>query len=201
MEELYKNKYKIGSIRLPRYDYSDRGLYFITICTNNRINCLGEIKNGNICLSKIGEIVKQFWFGMSDNFNGIKLDEFIIMPNHLHGIIEIPSSGAVEAIHELPPTIRAPDETIYDRPETIHELSLQSPKNRRKMLIPKIIGKFKMQSAKSVNQLLNHQGQFWQPNYYEHIIRDEKELNRIRKYIIENPIKWEFDGNNLDNNH
>lgn len=189
MEGLYKNKYRIKSIRLSEFNYSDQGLYFITICTNNHINCLGDIKNSDICLSKTGEIVKKFWFEMANNCNNIKLDEFIIMPNHLHGIIEI-IDGGVEAIHELPPMIR-------DTDETIHELSLQC-KKRRKMLIPKIIGKFKMQSARSINQLLNNQGQFWQSNYYEHIIRNEKELNQIRKYIIENPMKWEFDRNNLN---
>ena len=97
------------------------------------------------------------------------MDEFIIMPNHIHGIIFI-----VGAIHELP---------------------LQ--KYRRKMLLPKVIGYFKMNTAKQFNQILNRTGQpFWQRNYYEHIIRNEKELNRIREYIQNNPLKWELDREN-----
>src|SRR3990167_5882070 len=84
---LFKNRYHINSIRLKNYDYSSNGAYFITICTKDREYFFGEIKNGMIDLSKIGKIAKQFWQEIETIHNFIILDEWIIMPNHLHGII------------------------------------------------------------------------------------------------------------------
>jgi REP element-mobilizing transposase RayT len=105
------------------------------------------------------------------------------MPNHFHGIITI--NNHVGAIHELP----------------LHELPLQiEPKQRRKMLLPKIIGFLKMNSAKEINQIRATLGYpVWQRNYYEHIIRSEEEMNRIHRYIIDNPAKWAEDENNPTN--
>ena len=108
------------------------------------------------------------------------------MPNHLHGIILITD---VEAIHELPL-----QESM--NVGTIHELSLRE---RRNMLLPKVIGYFKMNSAKIINQKISSSGtSLWQRNYYEHIIRNESELDRIREYIVNNPIKWTLDYDNPD---
>ncbi len=108
------------------------------------------------------------------HFPHTKIYEFVIMPNHVHGIIIIEwPDGDVGAIHELP---------LRELPQQIQ---------RRKMLLPKIIGYFKMNSAKTINQNRNIQGwSVWQRNYYEHIIRNENELKRIRQYIINNPVNW-----------
>ncbi|MCX7984388.1 MAG: hypothetical protein N3A63_05755, partial [Bacteroidetes bacterium] len=106
----------------------------------------------------------------------VTLDEFVIMPNHIHGVIIINENDIVGAIHELP---------------------LQDIKQRRLMTLPKIIGRFKMNVGKHINQLRNTPGiPVWQRNYYEHIIRNEKELNTIREYIINNPLQWEIDSEN-----
>ncbi|MBU1131369.1 transposase [Patescibacteria group bacterium] len=176
------------SIRLPNYDYSQPGYYFITICTKNRDCLLGVTKNNKIELSPIGEIAKQCWLDIPKHYPHTRLDEYIIMPNHVHGIILAEFNNVagahVGAIHELPLRVPLPHTKIF----------------RRRMLIPKIIGRFKMNSAKIINQLCNTQGiPFWQRNYYEHIIRNKESLYRIRQYIKNNPKNWINDSNNPDN--
>jgi putative transposase len=129
-------------------------------------------------LNETGEIAEQWWLKLENKFAKVKLDYHVIMPNHIHGIIMV-SEGKndVGAIHELP----LPRGRI----------------ERRRMLIPKVIGYFKMNSAKYINRLRDATGYpLWQRNYYEHIVRSENELNRIRQYIQNNPLKWELDREN-----
>jgi len=180
------------SIRLQGYDYSQNGAYYVTLCTQNRECLFGEIVKGQMILNEYGKIVEQCWNDLPDHYNNIELDAYVIMPNHFHGIILITDNvdnvDNVRAIHELP----------------IHELPRQQQKQRqqqrRKMLLPKIVGRFKMNSAKQINQMRNTPGiSVWQRNYYEHIIRDEKSLENIRNYIINNPAKWQDDDYNLTN--
>ncbi len=175
--ELFRKKYRTKSIRLQGWHYSSYGAYFITICTKDRVENLGEIRNGIMGLNNLGCIVAQFWQKIPTHFSEIELDEWVIMPNHMHAIMWV--TGYVE---------------------TIHELSLRNdPKFRRKMLIPKMVGRFKMQTAKQINLLQGTSGQsFWQKDYYERIVRDDDELNAIRRYIRENPIKWHRDRNNFN---
>jgi len=124
-------------------------------------------------LNAAGNIVKTWWLKIPDKFKNTKLDVFVVMPNHFHGIIHIIPIHSVGAIHESP---------------------LQKPILRRKMLLPKIIGYYKMNSAKQINHNRNVQGvSVWQRNYYEHIIRNENELWKIRKYIVTNPKNWKND--------
>jgi REP element-mobilizing transposase RayT len=156
-------------LRLKSYDYSKTGGYFITICTHNRRSLFGEVINQEMWLNEAGEINEQWWLKLRNKFSKISLDSYIIMPNHLHGIIMINSVGA---IHELPLL-------------------------RRQMLIPKMVGYFKMNSAKYINKLKDIKGiPLWQRNYYERIIRNENELSRIREYIQNNPLKWDLDREN-----
>jgi REP element-mobilizing transposase RayT len=167
------DKHHRRSIRLQGYDYSQNGAYFVTLCTQNRECLFGEIVNEEMILNEYGKIVEQCWNDLPNHYDNIIFDEYVIMPNHFHGIIFI-----VGAIHELP----------------LHELPVQQ---RRKMLLPKIIGRFKMNSAKQINQIRNTSGiPVWQRNYYEHIIRNEKSLENIRNYIINNPSKWYYDNYN-----
>ena len=163
-------------MRLPDYNYSMSGYYFITVCAKNRENIFGEIINNKIVLSAFGHLIKWYWKQIAKIKNNVILDAFIIMPNHFHGIVIIKPSSAVEAIHELP---------------------LRGRAKRRRMILPKIIGKFKMNTAKQINQYRYTLGlPVWQPNYYEHIIRNEQELFRIREYIKNNPKNWKRDSNN-----
>ena len=171
------------SIRLQDYDYSSEGAYFVTICARHRECLFGEIVNGEIVLNEYGKIAEQCWNDMPNHYDNIALDAFIIMPNHFHGIIFITDNvdnvDNVRAIHVG---------VIHELP--LRKSPIQSSQQRRKMLLPKIIGRFKMNSAKQINQIRNTPGlSVWQRNYYEHIIRNEESLNNIRKYIINNPSK------------
>jgi putative transposase len=171
-------------IRLRYYDYSQTGGYFITICTYNRKYLFGQVANQQITLNEAGDIVRRCWVKLANRFVNIELDSYVVMPNHIHGIIRV-KENEVGAIHELP---------------------LQRSQ-RRRMLIPKIIGFFKMNSAKYINRSRDTTGHtLWQRNYYEHIIRTENELSRIRGYIQNNPLKWGLDredplSGNFDLNH
>ena len=128
-------------------------------------------------LNDAGRMVAGEWMKSADIRNEIELDAFVVMPNHVHGIIAI---HAVGVIHELP-------------------LPHNDTKHRRTMLIPKIVGYVKMNTAKRINQSRNTPGaRVWQRNYYEHVIRDEGDLNRIRQYILDNPARWAKDANNPD---
>lgn len=172
------------SIRLQNYDYSQSGFYFITICTEDRACILGEIIQGEMVLNELGAIVQKAWDTPS-NYPNVEMDAFVVMPNHVHGIVWIQESiGAIHhsvgAIHESPLT-EPPEHNPYRN-------------ERRKMLLSKIVGKFKMVSAKQINIARNSEGiRVWQRNYYEHIIRDEKSYLRILDYIQTNPAKWSCD--------
>ncbi|MBK6604490.1 MAG: transposase [Leptospiraceae bacterium] len=201
MSELYKNKYRIESTRRKNWDYSQEGFYFITICTRDRINVFGNIQDGEMINTKQADICNECWMDLPNHYPNIELDEFIIMPDHIHGIVVITDSVCVNQ-HDV--------ETIRPHVETIHELSLRNDsyhrddsrinddqfirQQRRSMLIPKIIGRFKMQSAKKINQFQNTIGQpFWQKNYHDRIIRDETELYFVREYIRNNPLHYTGD--------
>ena len=182
------NKHHRHSIRLRDFDYSSCGAYFVTICTENKGNALGEITDGEMELNEFGEIARECWLDLPNHYDNIKLAEFIVMPNHVHFIIVIKPSnaavGGVGAIHELP--LRNERNVYVDTEKYRIE--------RRRMLLPKIIGRFKMVSAKRINRIRGLTGvKFWQRNYYEHVIRTEADLNAIRQYIIDNPANWEDD--------
>lgn len=171
------------SIRLKGYDYAQSGAYFVTVCTQGREGLFGEIKNGKMELNAAGRMVQTVWKELPEHYPGVDIDEFIVMPNHVHGIIII--NEMVGAIHELP--VQKP----------IQNTAESDRKARRQMLLPKIVGRFKMNSAKRVNEWRKTPGlPLWHRNYYEHIIRDEDSLNKIREYIIQNPARWEYDMEN-----
>lgn len=152
------------SIRLSGYDYSSFGYYYITICTIYRELFFDEFP-------ELKDIVYKQWQRLPEKFINIDLDEFVIMPNHIHGIIVINdvSRGGV-----TPPLQK-----------------MQKP------TLGQIIGYLKYQSTKQINKIRNAQGvPFWQRNYYEHIIRNQESLDRIRNYIRSNPDNWEADKNN-----
>lgn len=163
------------SIRLKEYDYSQSGAYFVTIIVKDRACLFGDIIDGEMKLNEFGRVVQIVWKALPERFSQVELDSFVVMPNHIHGVIFI--SDDVGAIHESP--------LPHGRAE------------RRKMLLPKVVGYFKMNVAKRVNDLRDTAGApLWHRNYFEHIIRNEKELDRIRKYIIDNPGNWIHDDEN-----
>jgi REP element-mobilizing transposase RayT len=176
------------SLRLRGYDYSQPGAYFVTICTRKRLPIFGRVDQGKMLLNNCGKIATRKWEQLDERFPEIEIDEFIVMPDHMHGIVIISDVGAIHtggAIHELP---RQQD-----------EIETNSPIARRRMTLPMVIGFYKMNTAKAINIANDTRGtHVWQRNYYEHIIRNQHSLNRISRYIQENPIKWSIGPENLN---
>ncbi|MBI5400215.1 transposase [Candidatus Saganbacteria bacterium] len=170
---LFQNKYRKESTRLPNWDYSDPGAYFVTICSKDRLCCLSDIKDGKIKLSKIGNIVQEEWHKTEKIRSNIKLDIYAIMPNHFHGIIIITENQniTVETTRRVVSTTLKPN-------------SLGS-----------IIGQFKSICTKRI-WAEGFADFAWQSRFYESIIRNEIQFEKIRKYIENNPYNWEFDKNN-----
>lgn len=157
------------SIRLFSYDYSQNGAYFVTVCTQNRECLFGEVVHGEMRLNHAGQIANQCWRNIPTHFPHVDIDEFILMPNHIHGILVIDGRGTA---------CRAPTGEQFGKPVSGS--------------IPTIIRSFKSAATKRVNESHGTPGtKLWQRNYYEHIIRDDDELNRIRQYILDNPAQWE----------
>lgn len=180
--ELYKNKYRVESIRLKNWDYSNNGYYFITICTKEKEHFFGNIIDGKMILNDIGKIINDEWYKSEKMRPNIILDEFIIMPNHIHGIIII-NNEMNNAVNHV---------------ETHCNASLQPHNADKKNNLSNIIRGFKSSSTKLIH-ILGFNNFAWQPRFYEHIIRNEKSLQKIRNYIITNPINWLKDENNIKN--
>jgi len=164
------------SIRLKDYDYCQEGAYFVTICTHSHKCLFGEIVSGATQLNRFGNVVNKCWLEIPHHFPNVEIDTFVVMPNHFHGIL---------VIHDCRGTAcRAPTEK-FGRP---------TPRS-----LPTIIRSFKSAVTKRINALRKTPGaRLWQRNYYEHVIRNEDDLNEIRQYILDNPVKWDMDENNPD---
>ncbi len=171
------------SLRLRGYDYSQPGAYFVTICTQNRLPIFGRVDQGRMLLNNCGKIATRKWERLHERFPEIEIDEFIVMPDHMHGIIVIPDpAGVVGANHAGANSVGA-NHAGAIHAGAIHELP------RRRMTLPMVIGFYKMNTAKAINIANDTRGTpVWQRNYYEHIIRNQDSLIRIRRYIQENPI-------------
>ncbi len=165
---LYKRK----SIRLKDFDYTQAFWYYVTICTQTRGDILGIIKNSKMVLNKFGVLVEKEWLNTKSIRSNVDLDSFVIMPDHLHGIIIINKQ----------------------RRGTAHRAPTDTTENFGKPVpgsLPTIIRSFKATVTKQINELRQTPGiKFWQRNYYERVIRNEKELYNIRRYIKLNPLKW-----------
>jgi REP element-mobilizing transposase RayT len=179
---LFKNKYRSESIRLKGWDYRNAGYYFITICTHQREHYFGRVVAHEMGLSPLGEIAAQFWCEIPSHHAGIDLDEWIIMPNHVHGIVVI-REHAVETLHAT------------SLPHENAEMSAISPKAGS---LSVVIRSYKSAVTRWAG-LNGYQNFAWQPRFYDHIIRDETSLHNIRAYISGNPVKWETDRENLSN--
>ena len=181
MNQMYNSeKHHRRSIRLKGYDYSLAGTYFVTICVKERKCVFGDVQNSNVVLSPIGEIVYQCWNEIPNNFNSVKLYVFIVMPNHLHGIV-VMTNDCSRGVQLNAPTRNASN--FY---------GLISPKQKT---LSVIIRTFKA-AVTTLCRKNNYHFFELQRNYYEHIVRNEDELNRIREYIINNPLQWQFDKEN-----
>jgi putative transposase len=183
------------SIRLKGYDYSQAGLYFITICTQNRLCLFGEIENGEMVLNDAGMMIKTVWHEIPVYYHKFNVREFVVMPNHIHGIIQIISNpkpvGAgprVCPINEWQQTNRQPHKTIGQPQGVAPTMSLSDIVHRFKTLTTK-----RYTDGVNNNYWPRFNKKLWQRNYYEHIIRDEKSYYQISEYIQTNPLKWQND--------
>ncbi|NOX88910.1 MAG: transposase [Calditrichaeota bacterium] len=174
-------KHHRRSIRLKGYDYSQPGSYFITICTQNREMLFGDVADGRMILNTIGKIIDYHWQRLPQHFKNIELDEYQIMPNHFHGIIRI-----VGAMHSA--------WGIRTQRNNATENASPLPHGTKPGSLGAIMQNFQSITTRKINKIRKTPGvRIWQRNYWEHIIRNEQELNRIRQYIIENPLKWQDD--------
>ena len=193
---LFRDRFRVESTRVPGWDYSAPSFYFVTICTRNRACNLGDIVNGALVPSLAGQIVTEEWLTTPEVRPNVGLDAWIIMPNHLHGII---------VINELLPTVETTRRAVLnpEQPdETTEGLESQTRRPSGSSLqggsLGAIVGQFKSVCTKRIRR--EYDSDFaWQTRYYEHIIRDERSLNRIRDYIDANPAKWHEDKENPSN--
>ena len=180
------------SIRLKDYDYSKAGAYFVTICTWNKECILGEIDDEKMKLNEYGEIVFEEWYRSSEIRKEIGMDAFVIMPNHIHGIVIINDTITEQY------NVGANGCSPIENENMVHvEVNGRPPLRMKSKSISSFIAGFKSSVTKRINQIRNTPGfPVWQRNYYEHIIRNEKELNAIREYIMYNPLRWNEDTEN-----
>ena len=194
---LYKNKYRVESNRWQYWDYSSPGSYFITVCVEDRKNIMGRIENRKMILSDTGIIVSNYFTGIPTYHKRIVLDEWIVMPNHFHCIIILGDYGFDNGVSDVGDVDKIHEFYLqrYQQTENPTESEIkQYRKLRRKMLIPKIMGKFQMQTSKQINIINNTPGnKNWQYNYHDHVIRNDAEYQRIKYYIRNNPSKWKDD--------
>ena len=176
-------QYQRRSIRLKDYDYSQEGAYFVTICTHKKALFLEN--------EHISAIVEKCWLAIPVHFPNVQLDEWVIMPNHMHGILII--------------TDKCKDATYFTTSIfNVRRGEVTSPTQKgaataplQKHTLGQVIAYFKYQTVKSINQTHKTPGnRIWQRNYYEHVIRNEDDLNEIRQYILDNPAQWDMDENN-----
>ena len=174
------NQHHRHSIRLKGYDYSEEGAYFVTVVTQHREMLFGKVVEGAMVLNELGEIVKEEWLKTTSIRMEIEIDieEFVVMPNHIHGIIHITKNND--------------DPGRGDRPVAPTKAHGPIPKS-----LGALISGYKSAVTVRINQIRGTPGYpVWQRSYYDHIIRDEKDYNTIANYIAMNPSNWEEDGEN-----
>ncbi|MCL5257095.1 MAG: transposase [Chloroflexi bacterium] len=173
------------TLRLTDYDYSQPGAYFLTLCTYDKKPLLGEVLDGQVKLSQYGSIIEREWLRTSEIRSEVELDEFVIMPNHLHCIVffKEPQADRDRAHGRAPLQEGASDSQDLRKPRSLGSL----------------VAGFKSAATTQINALRGTPGvPVWQRNYYEHVIRNEEELQRVRHYVLTNPTRWELDSENPD---
>ncbi len=157
--------------RLKNYDYSQNGVYFVTVCVQDKLCFFGDVVEEKMVLSDVGEIVKNKWLWLANQYDYVFLDEFVVMPNHFHGILSICDDGRDKS--RLVPTVNT-GKFVKTKP------------------LSQLIGAFKTTSSKMIHKIGLEKFK-WQRSFYDHIIRNEKALQNIRNYIFKNPLKWKED--------
>ena len=174
------------STRLPDYDYTSAGAYFVTLVTYGRECLFGDVINGEIVLNEWGNLAKNEWWRLGQRFEQVDVDKTIIMPNHIHGILCFVGAGLEYMMNSEEPSLAPPLRKIPSPGLAPGSLGA-------------IVGAFKSTTARLINGLRHTPGALvWQRNYYDRVIRDEIELKRVREYIYCNPLNWKMDQENPD---
>lgn len=161
------------SVRLPTYDYRQTGVYFVTLCGFQRACLFGELQDGSLQLNEAGTIAQEVWLEIPQHFPHVELDEFVVMPNHLHGLLVLVASST---------------------PDSSDVPSLPGPLSRS---LGAVVGAYKSATSRRINTWRGTPGvPVWQRNYYEHIVRSDEALVSIRRYIADNPHYWAEDEEN-----
>ncbi|MBX9252588.1 transposase [Desmonostoc muscorum CCALA 125] len=197
----YKGKYRIDSTRLPAWSYASNAGYFVTICTDGKKCFFGEVVQGEMQRSPIGEIAHKLWYEIPNHFSNCQIDSFCVMPNHIHGILVINQIREEDAMNlrtqeEDAMNPRIQEEDAMNRVSTRGDIQrggvtgLFNPMLSKNSL-SKIVRWYKGRCSFEINQI--YEGFGWQERFHDNIIRNEFALDRIRQYIINNPINWEGD--------
>ncbi len=190
-EEKFKGKYRIASARLQSWDYGSNGMYFITICTGDRRHFFGEVVQGKMVLSHVGIIADVLWYEIKNHAKNIELGEFVVMPNHVHGILILNNSndsGSRDKACLVSTANNAINTTNGIDRNSIGKNRFQ---NQGKNTISSIVGGYKSAVMKHARRLgFNF---YWQSRFHDHVIRDERSYLRIAEYIINNPRNWRDD--------
>jgi len=180
MVNLPLNERKLN--RLRKYNYSQAGRYYITICTKNREEFFGEIENGEVRLNQYGIVSINCWKKIPKHFSDVVLEEYVIMPNHIHGII----------------IIRDRHRLVGNNDRCSLQNKFNNDHQRNMELLPKIISQFKSSVSRFIRLHFDNYKFGWQKSFYDHIIRNEIEYQRIKQYIMDNPKNWSTDRNNVN---
>lgn len=185
MTDKFQNKYRISSARAPFWDYGCTAAYFVTICTQDRKCYFGDVVDGKMNLSGIGIIADVLWHEIKNHTQNVELEQFVVMPNHIHGILIINNDNDDGTTHSV---------------ETTHALSLQQQslpqqtigqkrfQHQGKNTLSSIIGSYKSAVTKHAHRLGFDFA--WQSRFHDHIIRNEQSFQTIADYIANNPLKW-----------
>jgi len=185
--DKFQNKYRNASARAPFWDYGRNAAYFVTICTKNRTRFFGDVQNGEMILSEIGKIAHDCWNEIPEHFPFVKLDVFVVMPDHVHGIIVIdkPDDGFVGTQN-----FASQQQNFASQQQNFASLQ-QQPMNRfgpQSKNLASIVRGFKIGIAKNARMIDSDFA--WQSRFHDHIIRDDKSFRAIAAYIANNPAKW-----------
>jgi REP element-mobilizing transposase RayT len=175
-------KHHRRSIRLKGFDYASVGAYFVTIVTWHRDMLFGEIANDEMRLNTLGNIADECWRAIPDHFPNVELGAFVVMPNHVHGILVI--QNGVDAFA-----------STFNRRGTIYRAPTEEFQKPVPGSIPTIVRTYKAAVTRRIGREYNSAG-IWQRNYYEHVIRNHEEWDRIHRYIQSNPSQWAEDDEN-----
>ena len=201
MNDKYQNKYRIKSTRLEGYDYRQAGLYFITVCTHNRGHYFGEIVDNEMQLSNIDVLADVFWHEIKNHKKNIELHQFVVMPDHIHGILEIVDGGngvgcrrddacivSTMATNPMEQMDGTNESSTNPQQSEIDKMVAISPKSGS---VSRVIGSYKSAVTKHAHRL-GYEFK-WQTRFYDHIIRNENDYFRISNYIKNNPHNWDND--------